>query len=149
MSKKIITLETLLRFKEDYDNKLSSDFSNAIDNSTIVLDDNDKYALNEYLKGGYLVVQTMNERNSIPSALLKRGSLVKVSDTGIVYEWDGVNWRKSTADIMSIGMGLVLSPQGELSVDTTDEAIANNRQPISSNGVYLILGDVTDRLEDI
>lgn len=149
MSKKIITLETLLRFKEDYDNKLSSDFSNAIDNSTIVLDDNDKYAINEYLKGGYLVVQTLNERNSIPPTLLKRGSLVKVTDTGVVYEWDGVNWRKSTADVMSIGMGLVLSPEGELSVDTTDEATENNKQPISSHGVFVILGDVTDRLEDI
>ena len=149
MSRKIITLETLLRFKEDYDKKLSSDFRNAIDDSTIVLNEQDKYTLNEFLKGGYLVVQTLAERSLIPSTLLKRGSLVKVNENKLVYEWDGVNWHQTGADITGIGTGLVISAGGILSVDTTDEAIKNNKQPISSHGVYVILGDITDRLEEI
>lgn len=149
MSQKIITLETLLRFKEDYDNKLSSDLTGMVDGTSIVLTEDDKYTLSQYLKGGYLVVQTISERNTIPTALLKRGSLVKVNETKIVYEYDGVNWKKTGADILSIGTGLVLSSEGELSVDTTDEAIPYSKQPMSSGGVYIILGDITDRLEEI
>ena len=149
MSRKLITLSTLAKFKELYDSEISSEIQHSIDGNTIVLDEDLKFALNDFLRGGYLVVETVQERDQIPTSLLKRGSLVKVSSSDIVYEFDGVNWKKTATSIKSLGNGLVLSADGVLSVDTTDEAEANNAQPMSSNGVYLILGDITDRLEDI
>jgi hypothetical protein len=60
-----------------------------------------------------------------------------------------INWNKTPVNILSLGNGLKLSPEGELSVDTTDEAIQENKQPITSNGVYNILGDINGRLEQI
>lgn len=86
MTRKIITLDNLAQFKELYDREISSEFQNAVDGNTIVLDEDLKYALNEFLRGGYLVVQTIQERDRIPLTLLKRGTVVKVASTSIVYE---------------------------------------------------------------
>ena len=149
MTRKIITLDNLAQFKELYDREISSEFQNAVDGNTIVLDEDLKYALNEFLRGGYLVVQTIQERDRIPLTLLKRGTVVKVASTSIVYEWDGVNWAKTALNIQSLGNGLVLSENGVLSVDVVDEAIDQDQRPITSNGVYVILGDINDKLEEI
>lgn len=117
-----------------------------VDGTTIVLNDESKVSLNPTLNGGYLVVDTITARNNIDKALLKRGTIAKVYETGTVYEWDGVNWLNAYVNIKSIGEGLKLNEAGELSVDTTDEAEEFNRQPITSNGVYNILGDINERL---
>lgn len=120
-----------------------------VDNATIVINDENKIALNQILNANYLVVDTIEDRDAIPKELLKKGTLVRVDSTSIVYRWDLINWNKTPVNITSLGNGLKLSPEGELSVDVTDEAVEENQQPITSNGVYNILGDINVRLEQI
>ena len=120
-----------------------------IDNKTIVLNDNNQISLNQILNANYLIVDTVAQRDAIPRELLKKGTLVKIDSTGIVYRWNLINWENTPVNITALGDGLKLSEDGVLSVDTIDEAINKNKQPITSNGVYNILGDINLILERI
>ena len=47
------------------------------------------------------------------------------------------------------GTTLTMSEEGVISVNTTDEAVQDNTQPITSSGVYMCIGNINSLLETI
>lgn len=58
--------------------------------------DQDTYATHDslYGKGGWKEVETMDERDAIPAARLRKGCVCYVADLDLLYKWDGAEWAE-------------------------------------------------------
>lgn len=56
----------------------------------------DTYATHDslYGRGGWKEVDTMDERDAIPAARLRKGCVCYVADLDLLYKWDGAEWAE-------------------------------------------------------
>ena len=101
--------------------------------------------------GGYIIVQTVEERNSLSADSLLEGTEVYVVELDISYRWRNNAWvqipsgsgsgntsfaTKEQAGIVKVGLHLVVDSTGTISVDVVDNVASDEARPVSSKAVY-------------
>lgn len=113
---------------------------------------------------GYLVVKTIQERDSIPAAL-KEGTCCYVSDLDATYRRRNGNWvqlsssgveiaSKTKAGIVMIGDYLLVNENGLITLDLAEEVKEGDKRPVTSDAVYKhvdhqIVGPILTELSSI
>lgn len=113
------------------------------------------------IPAGYLVVNTLEDRNQLPSDL-KAGTMCYVYTLDATYRKKADGWvqvvdggsgggggggevplaTKETAGIVIIGSNLIVDQSGCLSVDVADVVTADDSRPVSAKGVYKHVGEL-------
>lgn len=52
------------------------------------------------IRGGYMSVETLSERDSLTDEVRSKGTTVYVRDTGLKYVWNGSSWIEDTTSIV-------------------------------------------------
>lgn len=89
-----------------------------------VVDDN-------YIEGGFRIVDTIAQRDAIPASLKKTGMVVRVSGGGD-FEWDGAAWQPYAVVGGSVGPGTDRTI-AMFDATTTDVQDSNLSQDVSGN----------------
>lgn len=121
------------------------------------------------IKGSYIVVQSITDRDALSDEMKVNGTPVYVAagDGAGLYRWNGSEWIKEEQELADVATSgrysdLIDAPTvptktSELTndsgyiteVETTDTATENDIHPITSHGVYTILGDIGRILDEI
>lgn len=73
----------------------------ALTVNTNIRNDTDQYLLDaKNVKGGYIVVATIAERNNLPAATIVKGSLCYCQEDNKFYQYNGENWQIPNINIM-------------------------------------------------
>lgn len=111
-----------------------------------------KALISEVIKGYYVVVATVQERNAIPSGSRFPGMVVYVSDIDTCYRWTGTAWHQESGfNVESISDNNTLKVvDGKLVVNVSQEVIEGDTKSVSGGAVYnFVMDQIDDTLGDI
>lgn len=99
--------------------------------------------------GGFLVVQTLEERNELDE--LSNGTHVYVVDLDVTYIWKNNKWvqKSGNIDVEEIAGTHLFVIDGKLAVDATNVVEKGSTKLVTSGAVFDHVEDIVGDIEDV